>query len=159
MIIGRRGKTFFIILAAVACFILIKYLIVSDEARIRRVIYKGKAAIEREDFEGALKYVSRNYRDDYGLNKVAIAAILKRVFMEFDAIAIHVKGMEVEIIEEGLGQVTLFTWVTAEGGEGVGYIVGSKEEPSRVIFTLAKERGRWRIVRAEGVEPEEELLL
>jgi hypothetical protein len=158
MTIGRRGKTVFIVLAAVACFVLIKYIIVSDEARIRRVIYKGKAAIEQEDFEGALRHVSRDYRDDYGLNKVAIGALLKRVFMEFDSIAIHVKGMEVEIAEGGLGKATLFTWVTAHGAEGVGYIVGSAEEPSRVIFTLAKERGRWRVVRTEGVELEGEWL-
>jgi hypothetical protein len=159
MTIGRRGKTVFIVLAAVACFFLIKYIIISDETRIRRVIYKGKAAIEQEDFEGALKYVSRDYQDDYGLNKLAIGALLKRVFKEFDAIAIHVKGMEVEISEGGLGQATLFTWVTAQGDEGVGYIVGSAEEPSCVTFTLAKERGRWRIVKAEGVEPAEEFLL
>jgi ketosteroid isomerase-like protein len=159
MTIGRRGKTVLIIMAAVACFVLIKYIIVSDEARIRRVIYKGKAAIEQEDFEGALTHVSRDYRDDYGLNKVAIAGILKRLFKEFDTIAIHVKGMEVEISEGGLGQATLFTWVTAQMGDGVGYIVGSAEEPSRVVFTLAKERGRWRVVRTEGVDPEEEFLL
>jgi hypothetical protein len=159
MTIGKRGKTVFIVLAAVACFFLIKYLIVSDEARITGVIYKGKAAIEREDFEGALKYVSRDYQDDYGLNKVAIAAILQRVFMEFDNITIHVKGMDVEISEGGLGQATFFTWVTAQAGEGVGYIVGSAEEPSCVVFTLAKEKGRWRVVKVEGVEPAEEFLL
>jgi hypothetical protein len=159
MTIGKKGKTVFIVLAALACFLLIKYILISDEARIRRVIYKGRAAIEQEDFEGALRHVSRDYRDDYGLNKVAIAAILKRLFKEFDTIAIHVKGMEVEITEEGLGEATLLTWVTAKGGEGVGYIVGSAEEPSCVVFTLAKERGRWRVVRTEGVEPAEEYLL
>jgi hypothetical protein len=158
MTLGRRGRTVLILLAAVACFVLIKYILISDEARIRRVIYKGKAAIEQEDFEGALKHVSRDYRDDYGLNKVAIAAILKRLFKEFDNIAIHVKGMDVEIAEGGLGKATLFTWVTAQLGEEVGYIVGDAETPSRVIFTLAKERGRWRVVRTEGVEPEEEWL-
>ena len=159
MTLGRKGKTVLILLAAVACFVLIKYIIISDETRIRRVIYKGKTAIEQEDFEGALKHVSRDYRDDYGLNKVAIAGILKRLFKEFDAIAIHVKGMEVEIAEGGLGQATLFTWVTAQVDDGVGYIVGSSENPSRVIFTLAKEKGRWRVVRTEGVDPSEELLL
>jgi hypothetical protein len=159
MTLGRRGKTVLIIMAAAACFLLIKYIIISDETRIRRVIYKGKAAIEQEDFEGALRHVSREYQDDYGLNKVAIAAILQRLFKEFDTIAIHVKVMEVEIAEGGLGKATLSTWVTAHMGDEVGYIVGSAEEPSRVIFTLAKERGRWRVVGTEGVEPAQEFLL
>ena len=155
MTLGGKGKTVLIIMAALACFILIKYILVSDEARIKRVIYKGKAAIEREDFEGALKHVSRDYRDDLGFNKLAIGVIIKRVFNEFDTIAIHVEDMEIEISETRLGQATLFTWVTAQGKEGIGYIVGSMEKPSRVIFTLAKEGRHWRIVKVEGVEPGE----
>jgi hypothetical protein len=158
MTLGGKGKTVLIIMAAVAAFILIKYLLVSDEARIKKVIYKGKAAIEQEDFEGALKLVSRDYQDDYGLNKMAIAAILKRVYAEFDDIAIYVEWMEVEILESGLGQAAILTWVTAQGREGVGYIVGNAENPSRVVFTLAKEGRHWRVVKVEGVEPEGEWL-
>ena len=159
MTIGTKGKTVLIIMAAVAAFILIKYLLVSDEARIKKVIYKGKAAIEQEDFEGALRHVSRDYHDDYGLNKMAIATLLKRIFAEFDDIAIHVKGMDVEISEQGLGQATFLTWVTVQGEEGIGYIVGNAENPSRVVFTLSKERGKWRVVKSEGVEPGEGLWL
>jgi hypothetical protein len=159
MTLGKKGKTIVVILAAICCFILIKYLLVSDEARIRKVIYKGKAAIEQEDFEGALRHVSRDYHDDYGLNKLAIGALLKRIFTEFDDITIHVKGMDVEIRERGLGQATFLTWVTVKGEEGVGYIVGNAENPSRVVFTLAKEGRHWRVVKVEGVEPGEEFLL
>jgi ketosteroid isomerase-like protein len=159
MTLGKKGKTVLIIMAAVACFILIKYLIVSDEARIKRVIYQGKTAIEKEDFEGALKHVSRDYQDDYGLNKMATAAILKRLYAQFDEITIHVEEIAIEIREAGLGQAALRTWVTARWGEGIGYIVGSAENPSRVVFTLAKEGRQWRIIKTEGVEPEEELWL
>jgi hypothetical protein len=159
MTLGKKGKTVLIIMAAVAAVILIKYLLVSDEARIKKVIYKGKAAIEQEDFEGALKHVSRDYQDDYGLNKMAIAALLKRLYAQFDDISIHVEWMEVEILERGLGQAALLTWVTAQGREGAGYIVGNAKTPNRVVFTLAKEGTHWRVVKTEGVEPEEEFLL
>jgi hypothetical protein len=159
MTLGKKGKTVVVILAVICAFILIKYILVSDEARIRKVIYKGKAAIEQEDFEGALRHVSREYHDAYGLNKLAIGALLKRIFAEFDDIAIHVKGMDVEIREQGLGQATFLTWVTVQGEEGIGYIVGNAETPSHVVFTLVKERGKWRVVKAEGVEPGEEFLL
>jgi hypothetical protein len=155
MTLGKKGKTVLIIMAAVACFILIKYLIVSDEARIKRVIHKGKTAIEQEDFEGALTHVSRDYQDDYGLNKMAIAALLKRLYAQFDDINIH----DIEIREAGLGQAALLPWVTARWGEEIGYIVGSAENPSRVVFTLAKEGRHWRIIKTDGVEPEEGLWL
>ena len=159
MTIGKTGKTVLIIMAAVAAFILIKYLLVSDEARIKKVIYKGKAAIEQEDFEGALTHVSRDYQDDYGLNKMAIAALLKRLYAQFDDITIHVESMEIEIMENGLGQASLLTWVTAKLGGETGYIVGNAENPSRVIFILAKEGKQWRVVKSEGVEPVEGLWL
>jgi len=159
MTLGSKGKTVLIIMAAVAAFVLIKYLLISDEARIKKVIYKGKAAIEQEDFEGALKHVSRDYQDDYGMNKMAIAAILKRLYAQFDDITIYVEWMEVEILEPGLGQAALLTWVTAQWGEDVGYIVGNAETPSRVVFTLIKEGRHWRVVKAEGVDLEEEFLL
>ena len=159
MTIGRTGKTVLVIIAAVACFILIKYLFVSDEARIKKVIYKGKAAIEQEDFEGALTHVSRDYQDDYGLNKMAIAALLKRLYAQFDNITIHVESMDVEIQENGLGQASLLTWVTATLGGETGYIVGNVENPSRVVFILAKEGNQWRVVKSEGVEPVEGLWL
>ena len=146
-------------MAAVACFFLIKYLIVSDEARIKRVINKGRAAIEQEDFEGALTHVSREYQDDYGLNKMAIAALLKRLYAQFDDINIHVGEIYIVIREAGLGEATLHTWVTARWGEEIGYIVGSAENPSRGVFTLAKEGRQWRVIKTEGVEPDEGLLL
>ena len=159
MTIGGKGKTVLIIMAAVAVFLLIKYLIVSDEERIKKVIYKGKAAVEQEDFEGALKHVSRDYQDDYGMNKMAIAAILKRLYAQFDDITIYVEWMEVEILEPGLGQAALLTWVTVKWGGETGYIVGSDKTPNRVVFTLAKEGNDWRIVKTEGVEPVEGLWL
>ena len=157
--IGKKGKTVLVIIAVVAAFILIKYLLVSDEARIKKVIYKGKAAIEQEDFEGALKHVSRDYQDDYGLNKMAIAALLKRLYAQFDDITIHVESIDVKIMESGLGQAALLTWVTAKLGGETGYIVGNAENPSRVIFILAKEGEQWRVVKSEGVEPVEGLWL
>jgi len=148
-----------IVLAAIACFFLLRHCLTTDEARIRRVIYQGKAAIEKEDFEGALKHVSRDYQDDYGLNKMAIAAILKRLYAEFDNIAIEVEGLEVTIGEGKRGQAAFNTWVTFRSEEGIGYLVGSFEQPCPVRFTLAKEGGKWRVVKVEGVVPPEGVYL
>jgi hypothetical protein len=150
----KKAVVVLIIVAAIGCFFLIKHFLITDEARIKRVIYQGKAAIEKEDFEGALKHVSRDYQDAYGLNKMAIAAILKRVYAEFDNIAIEVEEMEVTIGEGKRGQAAFNTWVTFRSKEGIGYLVGSFEEPCRVVFTLAKEGGTWRVIKVEGITPE-----
>lgn len=155
----KKAETILIFLAAITCFFLVRHFLVSDEDRIKGVIYHGRAAIEREDFEGALKYVSRDYQDAYGLNKMAIAAVLKRLYAEFDNIAIQVEEMEVTIPEKGQGRAAFNTWVTFRGEEGIGYLVGSFEEPCRVCFTLAKEGGRWRVIKVEGITPPEGVYL
>ena len=144
-----------VILAAIGCFFLLKHILITDEARIKRVIYQGKTAVEQEDIEGVMKQVSRAYQDDYGLNKFAIMALFQRVFKEFDAITIHVEEMRVEINEKKEGKATLLTWVTIQAQDETRYIVGSSQEPCRVTFTLVKEGGRWRVIKAEGVAPEE----
>src|SRR4030042_296508 len=144
-----------VILAAIGCFFLVRHLLVTDEARIRRVIYQGKAAIEKKDIEGVLEQVSREYQDDYGLNKVAIMMLFQRLFKEFDAIDIHIAELRIEIDEKKQGHAFLLTWATARTEDKTGYIVGSAEKPCRGVFTLAKEGGKWRVIKAAGVNPEE----
>jgi hypothetical protein len=152
---SKKVRNIVIILAAIGCFFLLKHILVSDEARIKRVIYNGKAAIEKEDIEGVMEQVSRTYRDDYGLNKVAIFALFKRVFSEFDDINIRIEEIEITINENKQGRATILTWATARTGDETGYIAGSSEKPWHVTFTLAKEGGKWRVIKTEGIAPEE----
>jgi ketosteroid isomerase-like protein len=151
----KTAITICVILAAVGCYLLVSNLLLTDEARIRRVIYQGKAAVEKKDIEGVMSQVSREYQDDYGLNKVAIMMIFQRVFKEFDSIAIKIEEMRIEINEKNQGQAFLLTWATVSDQDKTRYLVGSPEEPHQVTFLLAKEGGTWRVIKAAGVDPEE----
>jgi hypothetical protein len=154
----KKAVIICVILAAIGCFFLLKHLLVTDEARIRGVIYQGKAAIEKKDIEGVMAQVSREYQDEYGLNKVAIMAVFQRAFHEFDAIDIHVEELKVAINEQKQGQAFLLTWATVRAQDKTRYLVGSPEKPCQVVFTLAKEGGRWRVIKAAGVVPEDIVL-
>jgi hypothetical protein len=151
----KKAMSVVILLAAVGCFFLLKHILVTDEARIKRVIYQGKEAIEKKDIEGVMEQVSRTYQDDYGLNKVAIYALFQRVFHQFDDINIRIEEMQITISENKQGRATILTWATARMQDKTGYIVGSSERPCQVTFTLIKERGKWRVIKAEGIAPEE----
>jgi hypothetical protein len=152
---SKKARNVVILLAAVACFFLLKHVLVTDEARIKRVIYDGKAAIEKKDIEGVMEQVSRSYQDDYGLNKLAIFALFKRVFNEFDDIDIRIEEIEITIMENKQGRARILTWATARTQDKTGYIVGSSDKPCHVTFTLIKERGKWRVIKTEGIVPEE----
>jgi hypothetical protein len=163
MVEGEKGmkinKKIFITVcalsAAVGAYFLISHLLMSDEARIKQVIYQGKAAVEHKDIEGVLEQVSREYQDDLGLNKVAIMMIFQRAFREFDAIDIHVEELRIEIDEKKQGHAFLEAWATVRAQDKARYLVGSPDKPCQVVFTLAKEGGKWRIIKATGVNPEE----
>jgi len=142
----------------VGAFLTYKILFPSDEERIRRTLYAGKEAIEREDLEGVMKHVSFRYRDGNGFTYLRVKAIFARIFEDFDEIKIHIRKMEVEIPKRRLGKAILLAWGTARGSDGVGYIVGSGQEPSKVVIFLEKGRGGWKVIRAEGVEPGEVFL-
>jgi ketosteroid isomerase-like protein len=152
---SKKARTVIILLAAIGCFFLLKHILVTDEARIKRVIYDGKAAIEKKDIEGVMEQVSRSYQDDYGLNKVAIYALFQRVFHQFDEIDIRIEEIEITINENKQGRAAILTWATARTGDKTGYIAGSSEKPWHVTFTLQKERGKWRVINTEGIVPEE----
>jgi ketosteroid isomerase-like protein len=156
MRINRKTVVIFcVIAAAVGCYFLVRHFLITDEDRIRRVVYQGKAAIEQKDIEGVMEHVSRQYQDDYGLNKVAIMMIFQRVFHEFDAITIHVEELQIEIDEQKQGHVHLLTWATVRTQDKTAYLVGSSQEPCAMTLTLEKEGGNWRVIKAAGVNPEE----
>jgi ketosteroid isomerase-like protein len=151
----KKAITICLILVAIGCYFLVSHLLLTDEARIRQVIYRGKAAIEKKDIDGVMAQVSREYQDDYGLNKIAIMVVFQRVFHEFEAISIHVEELRIEINERKQGQAFLLTWATVQTQDKTGYLVGSSEKPCQLTFTLAKEGGTWRVIKAAGVNPEE----
>ena len=151
----KTARNIVILLAVVGGFFLLKHLLITDEARIKRVIYDGKAAIEKKDINGVMEQISRAYQDDYGLNKVAIFALFQRVFHEFDAIDIRIEEIEITIGENKQGKAQILTWATARTQDKTGYIVGSSEKPCQVTFTLVKEGSKWRVVKTEGIVPEE----
>ncbi len=157
MTISRKGFIIVVILAlaAICAFVLFRYILVSEEDRIRKVIYQGKEAIEQEDLEGVMTQISRYYRDEYGLNYLAVRGVFQRVFKEFDDINIRIEGMTIEIADNGEGTVDLITWATAQGPDKIRYIVGGSHEPCEVIITLDKERGSWRVNSTKGIRTEE----
>ena len=140
--------------AACGAYFLISHLLMTDEARIKQVIYQGKAAVEKKDIEGVLTLVSRDYQDDLGLNKVAIMMLFQRAFREFDAIDITIMELHVEIDEKQQGHAFVATWATVRTQDKARYLVGNPDKPTQLTLTLAKEGGKWRVIKAVGVNPE-----
>jgi len=131
--------------------ILIKFVFVSDEKRILKVIEGGEKAIEAEDLDGCMKRLSYNYADEYGLNYLQVKNFLEHFFKEFEGIEIEKDVLGIEVKEkEAQASMKIRVIVTLQGQKG--YLIGSPERPEGIKMNFEKIRTKWLLNRVEWPE-------
>ena len=152
-----RGAIFMWKRKVVASVLLLMSLIVAylvwptDEHRIRKLFKEGVEAAESGDLEGVMAKVSFNYRDDYGVTYLYLKEILKREFQRLSDISVEYDGLKI-LVREDEATAELDMRVIATAGNETGYIIGDARAPLHIRFTLEKERGKWQIIKTEGLE-------
>ncbi|MBI5043894.1 MAG: hypothetical protein HZC10_08760 [Nitrospirae bacterium] len=140
----------FILIIAVSG-IIIKFLLVSEKSRILKVINEGKDAIEAEDVEKCMSYVSLQYADDYGLRYLIVKRILIDVFKEFDGFKVLLDNVEIEVKEDkAVATFDLRIIVTLHNQPG--YLVGTTDKPAKAKVYFIKERLKWQVVKVSGIK-------
>ncbi len=143
-------KTIAFLIIAIAIPIIIYFLIPSEENRIRKVLREGSVAIEKEDIDKTMSKVSYNYKDEYGLSYLYIKEVLKIIFKRFERIRIEYKIIKI-YVTENKATVEVDVIVSAYTGENFHYLLGDITNPAHLKFSLEKERGKWLIIRIEGL--------
>ncbi len=129
-------------------FFLIKFVFVTDEKKIIRVIEAGEKAIEAKDLDGCMKRLSYNYSDEYGLGYLQVKKFLERFFQEFEEIEIEKDVLKIEVKdEEAQASMNLRVIVTVQNQRG--YLIGSSESPANIKIDLEKVRTKWLVKRVE----------
>lgn len=118
----------------------------SEERRLKIIIAKGKEAIEREDLEECMRYISQDYSDEYNQTYRSIKEDAKEAFEQYDEINIWIRKREI-ILKNNEAEVNLGIIASAESLE-TGLIKGQEK------FTLyfRKEDGHWRIIKASPLK-------
>jgi hypothetical protein len=151
-----RGKglvtALILALAVLIYLVVIKPLLTSDEARIRKGIEKGAQAIEAKDLAKCLRHVSLHYRDEYGLTYVGVRELLGRIFQEFDAFEIGLGNLRFLSLEKEEASVSLDLKVKVSYRGKRGYLLGSGEDANRLKMRFVKEGRRWKVIQVEGIE-------
>lgn len=135
-----------VILLPVVVWLLLKFVIVSPEERIERVIHRLAEAVEREDTHEALSHVSRAYRDETGLDYSQIEELAEEIFGKFDELRVFLSDLRVEAAQD-TAIVDLRVAVLGEFEGDPVFLLGSFNQPvkARVLFRM--EEG-WKIVEA-----------
>lgn len=149
---GRKGIVIGIALAALICFVFVRPLLISDEARIKKGVKDGVRAIEGKDLGKCMSYVSLHYKDEYGLTYLGVKRLLDRIFQEFDAFEIDLVNLRIILHDKETAFATFDLKVKVIYRGQQAYLLGSGDVVNRVKMSFAKEGGRWRVTRVEGVD-------
>jgi hypothetical protein len=123
----------------------------SDEARIKKLIREGAAAIEAKKAEEVMKKVALHYQDDHGLSYLLLKQGMQRLFQQMEKIQVE---YEVKAVAVGGQKATadIDVRVIATARNDTGYIVGDAGKAQALRFRLEKERAAWLVVSTEGMK-------
>ena len=149
-----RGKGFIIALglAALICFVFVRPLLISDEARIRKGVREGARAVETKDLGKCVQHVSLHYKDEYGLTYLSVKGLLIRIFQEFDAFEIELENLGITLLDKRTAFATFDLKVKVSYRGQRAYLLGSGDFSNRIKMSFTKEGGRWKVTQVEGVE-------
>ncbi|UCD71569.1 MAG: hypothetical protein JSW70_00860 [Syntrophobacterales bacterium] len=149
-----RGKRLVIALALALLIylILVRPLLISEEARIRKGVKEGVQAIENKDLGKCLRHVSLHYKDEYGLTYLGVKKLLTQIFYEFDAFEIDLRNLRITLLDKGVASATFDLKVKVNYGGQRIYLLGSGGFSNRIKMSFNKERGRWKVTQVEGVQ-------
>ena len=118
----------------------------SEERRLKIIINRGQEAIEREDLETCMRYISQDYSDEHNQTYQSIKEDTKEAFEKYDKINIWIRKREI-ILKENEAEVNLGIIISLFSKE-TGLIKGQEK------FTLyfRRENGHWKIIKASPLK-------
>ncbi|MCE5194856.1 MAG: hypothetical protein LLF28_05275 [Nitrospiraceae bacterium] len=123
----------------------------SDEARIKKLIKEGSAAVEKKDLDVVMSKISFNYQDEYGVSYLILKKVLENQFKAMNDIKIEYENLKISVKEEK-ASAELDIRVIATIGNDTGYIIGDIKAPMHLKFSLEKERAKWLVIKTEGLK-------
>ena len=118
----------------------------SEERRLKVIINRGQEAIEREDLETCMRYISQDYSDEYDQTYQSIEEDAKKAFEKYDEINIWLRKREV-VLKDSEAEVNLGIIISLSSKE-TGLIKGQE----KFTLYLRKENGHWRIIKASPLK-------
>lgn len=118
----------------------------SEERRLKIIINQGKEAIEKKDLAACMKYISKDYSDEYDQTYRSLKEDAKEAFEKYDEINIWIRKREI-ILKDSEAEVKLGIIVSAESPE-IGLIRGQE----KLTLYFRKENGHWRIIKAPSLK-------
>ena len=137
-------KGILLLVAGVACYLIVDPLVVTDRERLEALMERGRAAVEAGDDDALEPLVAEDYRFE-GRTRPEFLRLCRGVLKKFAPMKVRFLRKEIRLEEDGRASVLLTAVVTPRpGSEWPG--------PVRTEWVLhfVKEDESWRV---SGVKP------
>jgi len=136
---------------AVGIYLLVRERVTSEEAQIRKLIRDGEKAFEEQKLKRCLALVADDYSDNFAADsKDELEQTLRLLFLSSKKIRVSLDDIRIRIRGDE-ADITLIATGTAETIYG-DISLHRESGYTRYALAIRKDRGRWKLVRAEGIE-------
>ncbi len=122
-----------------------------DKLRVRGVIKGVETAIEADDLEKTMSFISLKYMDGYGFDYPMVKRLLTSLFKDFDKFDVTIKNPVMEI-KDDKATVKFDAWIEVDWNGNPSYILGTNRSAAHIRVMLSRELFRWKVMRVEGVK-------
>jgi len=145
-----------LLLLAVVGYVLYRYVWVSEEERVRRMVRQGAEAVEAQSLLRCADLVAQDYSDSNGFDKRTLLDAARRMFERFSKIEAQIEEITFDqppaetAGEEWQAAVRLRMSVKLYEEQGVAEIIDEDPRAKQfVLLRLVKRNRRWLLQRME----------
>lgn len=120
----------------------------TDEELIRAAINRAAEAAEAKDTAGIMKFVSKDYRDDNGLDYNGIKGVVFGEFFRPGKIKVFVTGVTVEVKGANALVTAKTALVRGKDVKSIKDVLPENADASRFTLIFKKEGKDWKLVNA-----------
>ncbi|MDP3790154.1 MAG: hypothetical protein Q8R48_07125 [Candidatus Omnitrophota bacterium] len=127
----------------------LKYLLEGDEGKIKRVVYAGKALMEKKKALGLTGLISIDYYDDFSNDRRMLLLIARDFFDSCENILIKIDKMSIKAEDKNaVADIDATAYWKENGSKDILYDV------YKVKASFRKEDGGWKLIKLEFLKPE-----
>lgn len=125
-----------------------------DDSRIINLIIKACiAATTEKKRDDLFRFVSTEYMDSLGFNRMFMGRFVHRIFEELETLDISLAEDPKPFINGENAKVMLKLRIRAFYMDRQNYVLGDAESPNEVIILFRKTKNAWKIISADGFKP------
>jgi hypothetical protein len=148
----QRLLVFIFVLVAVTLYWSVRSFLENEESRVRKAVYAGALAVEREDLRRCAALISDSYADPSGNDKPMLLRAASSIFREYRKFRVEIKSLDIRL-DDGQAQADIGVqcYFKKPDDERVYYDTG------KLSVDFRKEGNRW-CVASLAYEGMDELL-